>query len=601
MPAPSPASDIGLWSVRVTVSVSGMPIKDDLGVMAVNITHEINKISMAIVTLVGETNIENASLEATDSSDFIPGNEIKITAGYEGIEEKTIFEGVIVKHGVDIINPSSYHLQLICKHKAVKLTFNQKEEEFKDQTDSKIISSIFDNYGLSASVDTTSSTNENFFQKLGTDWDVVLSRAEFNGFMIFMDGEKILVTKPDLSSSPVLRIAVGDSVISFSAELNAEKQAPSIEATAWDSKTQALLKSTASEPSVNGQGELTAKTLSGKLDQTKLGLNAASPLSADELKTWADGKLLRMRLNAFKGKVTFIGNASVKTGSLITLEGVGKKFNGDAFVSVVNHIFEQGNWQTTASFGLDSRYISEKPNFSYAAAAGLLPSMQGLQIGTVKKLSEDPQSAYRILVTLPSGAQNANGVWARPSNFYATSTAGLGFLPEVGDEVVVGFLENDPRFPIVLGSLYSAKNASPNPAKDENNFIKSITTKSKLTISFDDEKKIIIIKTPTGNTITMSDEAKSVEIKDQNSNSIKLSDAGIALTSGKDIKISATGNISIEATGKLSLDAKQDLAATSSMNISHTAQIGFTGKGNATAELSASGQTTVKGGIVMIN
>jgi hypothetical protein len=37
------------------------------------------------------------------------------------------------------------------------------------------------------------------------------------------------------------------------------------------------------------------------------------------------------------------------------------------------------------------------------------------------------------------------------------------------------------------------------------------------------------------------------------------------------------------------------------MNVNHTANVGFSAKGNATAELSASAQTTVKGGIVMIN
>ena len=37
------------------------------------------------------------------------------------------------------------------------------------------------------------------------------------------------------------------------------------------------------------------------------------------------------------------------------------------------------------------------------------------------------------------------------------------------------------------------------------------------------------------------------------------------------------------------------------MNVNHTASAGFTAKGNATAELSASGQTTVKGAMVMIN
>jgi hypothetical protein len=39
----------------------------------------------------------------------------------------------------------------------------------------------------------------------------------------------------------------------------------------------------------------------------------------------------------------------------------------------------------------------------------------------------------------------------------------------------------------------------------------------------------------------------------------------------------------------------------SGLNVTHTAQVGFSAKGSATAELSASGQTTVRGALVMIN
>lgn len=601
MPAASPESNIDDLSLRVTVTVNGAPIKDSIGIAAIYVLHEINKISTAEIVLSGEIDIENATLEATDGDDFAPGNDIKITAGYGDRGEKAIFEGVIVKHGIEISTVTSYKLRLVCKHKAVCMTFNRSSAEFKDKTDNSIITTILGTYGLSGTVDSTSIQNENFFQKLATDWDIILSRAEFNGFVVLLDSDTVKIGKPLFTATPVLRVAAGESMMAFNAELNVERQAPSIEATAWDSKTQALLKSTATEPSVNEQGNLKPKDLSSKLNQVKLSLNAAAALSADELKAWADGKLLRMRLSAFKGRVSFIGNADVKTGSLITLEGVGKKFNGDAYVSSVIHEIEKGIWKTTVKFGLESRLVAERPDFSYTPATGQLPAVQGLQIGTVKKLSSDPQSAYRILVTLSSGAQNATGIWARMANFYATSSAGLGFLPEVNDEVVVGFLDNDPRFPVILGSLYSSKNASPNPATDEKNYIKSITTKSKLKVSFDDQNKVIKIETPGANTITISDQDKTIEIKDQNSNNIKMSADGINLSSPKDITIDTKGNLKLTAVSKITLSASGGDVEVSGLNVKHTAQVGFTAKGTATAEISASGQTTVKGAMVMIN
>lgn len=601
MPAPSPLDAFKELSLRLTVKVDGAAMSDDYGVSSVQVVHAVNKISYAEIVLQGEVEISSNSIPITDGDDFKPGKEIEITAGYGDSGETSIFKGVIVRHSVQVSSDTGFRFRMFCRHKAVSMTFNETEASFADKKDSDIITSIIGNYsGLSSTVDATTTQHKFVFQHMSTDWDFILARAEFNGLIVTSDGASLTVGKPKLDATAVLRLTVGESIISFSAEISAENQPTSIEAHAWDAKTQALLSSTATEPSVNAQGNLTAKTLSGQLSQTALKLISPTPMASDELKSWADGILLRKRLSAFKGNVKFIGSPLAKTGSLVELEGVGAKFNGTAFVSAVTHNIDEGGWTTTVNIGLENKPINKVQDFSFSPAGGQLPAIHGLQIGVIKKLSGDPDDENRLQVTLQSNATQSADVWARFANFYATNTAGSGFLPEVGDEVTVGFLDGDPRYPIILGSLYSSKNVSPNKPADENNYIKSITTKQKIKITMDDEKKVITIETPGKNMITISDDAKSIELKDQNNNSVKLSSSGIDLNSAKDITIKATGGITLDATAKVTISAKQDVAVTG-LNVNATANIGFTAKGNATAEVSASGQTTVKGGIVMIN
>jgi len=600
MAASSPFDAITSLSVRVTISVNGSAIKDAYSIQSVQVTHTINKISWAEIVLRGDVQISSDSIPITDGDDFSPGATISITAGYGDAGEASIFNGLIVSHAVEIDSTSYYSFRMLCKHAAVVMTYNRNEAEFFTKADSDIITAIVGNYGLSATVDSVSDQQESVFQRMSSDWDFILARCDFNGFIVCMDGDSITIGKPKLSGSAVLRVAVGDSMISFQGELSAEDQPTSISAAAWDTKSQALISSSASEPSVNAQGNITAKTLSGKLSQQAASLITAVPLTKDELKTWAEAELLRKRLAAIKGTVKFVGSALVKTGNIIELDGVGKKLNGSAFVSAVTHSIDEDAWTTSVQFGLEYMPMQARTDFSYAGAAGQMPGVTGLQIATVKKLSADPKSLYRIQVNIASNAQTQTGIWARMANFYATAAAGAGFLPEVGDEVVVGFLEGDPRYPVILGSLYSDSKASPNEAKDENNYIKSLTTKSKMVLSFDDQNKVITITTPGNNSITISDKDKAITIADQNSNSIKLSSDGIVLNSGKDVKITATGGITLSANQKVTISAQQDVAI-SGMNVTATAQMGFTGKGSATAEVSASGQTTIKGGIVMIN
>ena len=89
-------------------------------------------------------------------------------------------------------------------------------------------------------------------------------------------------------------------------------------------------------------------------------------------------------------------------------------------------------------------------------------------------------------------------------------------------------------------------------------------------------------------------------MEDQTGNTVELNSSGITLDSPKDINISAKGKITLDAVGNIALTSKADVTA-SGLNITQTANVGFTAKGNASAEVSASGTTTIKGAMVLIN
>jgi hypothetical protein len=55
---------------------------------------------------------------------------------------------------------------------------------------------------------------------------------------------------------------------------------------------------------------------------------------------------------ALQGTVQYQGNALARPGSLVTLAGLGARFDGDVFVSGVAHIIRAGKWRTVASLGM---------------------------------------------------------------------------------------------------------------------------------------------------------------------------------------------------------------------------------------------------------
>ena len=596
MSIPSPANISGLYS-SYTITVNGSPLNDTYPLVSIRTFYEINKIPYAELVLIDGA-VDTGDFKISETADLIPGSEIAISAGYESKNE-LIFKGVVVKQAIKITNENSSNLLVLCKHKAVQMTYNRKDAVFSTKKDSDIIGTIIGTYGLTKTVESTTVVYENVFQKSATDWDFILSRADCCGFVTSFDVDSIKIGKPNLSAAAVLLVTYGESMFSLDAELDSENQAPSIDAQGWDPAQLKSTVSSSSEPTLNSQGNIKAKSLSSVLSQKKLILNSGTPMADNQLKAWADSKLLRMRLSALRGSVSFQGNAKVSPGKLIQLAGLGDRFNGNAYVSSVEHTIEDGEWITRVGFGLDSKPISALPDFSDSPAAGQFPAIHGLQIGIVKKLAADPKSLFRIQVLIPSVADDSALIWARMANVYATKSAGFYFLPEVDDEVILGFLDGNSAYPVILGSLYSSKHKAAFTADDKNN-TKAITTNSKLEINFDEEKKIIKIFTPGGNSITLDDDAKGITLKDQNNNTVKMNSSGVEINSPKNIVLKATGNITLDATGKLALNSKQDVAV-EGLNIKNTAKVGFTAKGNATAEISASGQTVVKGAIVMIN
>jgi uncharacterized protein involved in type VI secretion and phage assembly len=305
-------------------------------------------------------------------------------------------------------------------------------------------------------------------------------------------------------------------------------------------------------------------------------------------------------MSRFSGTVAVPGNAGLKPGTQIELKGLGARFNGNAWIAGVRHAVEGGDWRTTLEFGLAPDWFAEaNRDVSPAPAAAQRPGVSGLEIATVLKTDADPDGERRVQVSMPLRKDGAQGAWVRIASPFASNGFGMEFLPEVGDEVVLGFLSGDPDSAILLGSLHSSARAAP-VVPDEKNTLKTIVTRAQHKLTFDDEKKIITVETPGGHTLVLSDEDKSITLTDSNENKIEMAEGGISLTSPKDIKMTATGSVAISGKAGVTVSSDADVKI-SGMNVSAEAEIAMTAKGNASAELSASGETTVKGAMVMIN
>lgn len=590
-----------LSGIAISILVDGNALKEDYSVESILIEKEVGKISEAKIVLFDGDPSEN-TFEISESEDLVPGKEITIKLGYDD-QENDVFEGVITKHSLKVVSyehRSASQLVVTCKDKAFKMDVVPKSANFSKKKDSDIISSIVSEYGLTATVDATTYEHPTLIQYQTSDWQFILDRARANGMIVLNDARALKVKAPDFSDDAVLTLDYGSTVIDFNADLDANYQLGTSTYKSWGGLTGKILEGVGSSPSLNKQGDFDGDKLKAVGGEADLILSGSIPETAAVLKSLADSDLLFSRLSRIKGSVSFPGSDKPIPGSKVELTGFGERFNGDAFVSKVTHEVKKGFWKTRVSFGLEFKSRSRSALLGQSKTSAKLSELNGLHIGTVKKIDEDPDGEFRVQIDLPVIEESGDGVWARLSNYYATNGAGFNFFPEVGDEVVLGFLGADPRFPIILGSLYSKTNV-PEQSPTADNFIKSISTTGKLKLSFDDEKGVIILDSPNGNKVTLDDENSIVELADSNGNTIELSENGIEIKSSKDLKLTADGAISIAAQTDVSIEGAGGDVSLKGNNINSKANIALKAEGAASAELKASGNVIVKGAMVMIN
>lgn len=571
----------------LSVLVDGTEIPGAYHVLALSVTRELNRIPTATIQL-RDGEASRSTFEVSNSDHFVPGQKIEIQLGYRS-ENESVFKGIVVKHGIKI-RKSGTQLVVECRDEAVKMTSGAKSRYFSDKKDSDIMEEIIGSYQLEKEVTATTPQLKEVVQYESTDWDFLVCRAESNGQVVLVEDGKITVAPPVTDGEPIVAVQYGATLLELDAEIDARWQSKGIKASCWNATDQEVIEAEAKEPSTTGSGNLTPAELAEVIGGDAHELKHGGKLGQSELQAWADGRLLKERLAKMRGRAKFQGFAGVTAGKLIEVTGIGERCEGTLYVSGVRHTVANGNWETDVQFGLNVEPFAETYNLRPLPAAGLLPAVSGLQIGVVTVLQNDPEGEDRIKVRLPLVSPSDEGIWARIATLDAGKDRGTFFRPEIGDEVVVGFLNDDPRHPVVLGMCHSSAKPAPEPAEDANNR-KGYVSRENMRIVFDDEKKRIVLDSPAGNTLSLSEDDKSIRIKDQNGNSVTLDDGGITIESAKDLTLKAAKDIKLEG-----------------MNIEVKSQASFKAAGTASAEVSGasttikgSATTVIQGGVVQIN
>jgi type VI secretion system secreted protein VgrG len=221
--------------------------------------------------------------------------------------------------------------------------------------------------------------------------------------------------------------------------------------------------------------------------------------------------------------------------------------------------------------------------------------------------NDDPDSLGRVKVHFDWMEDGQSTPWIRTVNPHSGDGRGFYFVPETGDEVVVGFEQNHPQKPYVIGTMYGGNHAPDQGWVTSQNNIKMIRTRQGNTIEFDDTSgsEQLIIFNGDGSSANSNNNKILLTL---NPDKITIESDGDIEIKGINLNLHADADISIQSDGgaislkgsQVTIQADGGSIGLNGQQVSIQADEEFKAEG-ASAEIDGSGQVTIKGGVVQIN
>jgi uncharacterized protein involved in type VI secretion and phage assembly len=160
---------------------------------------------------------------------------------------------------------------------------------------------------------------------------------------------------------------------------------------------------------------------------------------------------------------------------------------------------------------------------------------------------DDPDRKQRVQVRLLShdGLGEQDGpIWARLVVPFAGDRRGAFFVPDVGDEVLVALVNDDPRQAVVLGALWSGRTELPETLGGDGTRVDrwTITGKNgtRVAIVEDSTGDRIELSTPGGVTGTLSDEAGGKAVLHAAGSTVTIDSNGVSVQTPANVSVDAT-------------------------------------------------------------
>ncbi len=481
---------------------------------------------------------DDPHFELFDRGTFTLGSRLEIAFRAEG-DPTVVTSGEVTAVAVEPGAAGRHELVLTGFDLTHRMAREPKSRSFQRVTDADVAARIAGEYGLDPDVDGTGAVHDYVLQAGETDYAFLRRRAARIGYDVWISERTFHFKRTPRSTATPPRLRYGQNLSTFTVRFSAAERCDEVQIRGWDQlgKDAILGRATETDPGTDAPA---AEEMAGAARRAfgRVRRNAGQFPVTDQSEADALASSLLLRASGeeavLRGEAA--GDPLIGAGAKIHVEGVGARMTGDWRVTAVEHTYGAGRPYVTRFVcgGKEPAGLADM-----TGPAGGRRGWGGLVVGIVTN-NDDPEKLGRVRVQFPTLSADDESAWARIATPGGGKERGLQWLPEVDDEVLVGFELDDHARPVVLGGLWNRRDTPPLPGAASGGSIK---------------QRLLVSRTDSR--LTLDDDRPSVSLSLGGSPcQVKLEKSESALTGDQKLVVSAA-QIEIRATQKLLLSGAQ--------------------------------------------
>lgn len=481
-----------------------------------------------------------------------------------------------------------------------RLCRGRRTRTFLDATDGDIVRRVAADSGLElGDVDDDGAVHPHVGQVNLTDWEFLRARANERGREVAVVNGRLTWHAPashqsapsaldDPQTPPrPAQLLLGTNLLRLSPRVTAAEQVGEVWVRGWDPETKQPVRGSAKTSTVSASSGADPGELAGRFSAAPF-LVADRPVR-DEQEADAVAAAVAEQIAGAHAEMTglALGDPALLPGTAVSVGGAGWPHDGEYVLSGARHRYDETGYHTEFTVsGRQERSLLGLASLGATRHAhrGSGRPWPGLVIGQVTDIN-DPDRRFRVKVAFPWLSDDYESWWARVAQPGAGDGRGLAWLPEVGDEVLVGFVHGDVRDPYVIGGLY---NGADHPMMND-----------KLVDGDAGQVLRRVLGSRTGHRMVFSDDDQGSQIQ------LATGDGSATITldsTNTKIVIDGSGTVTIHAGGPLKLESDGDIELNANggdLKLNASGELKLSG--GTGASLDGGPQVSVSGSVIKLN